>query len=265
MYWTHPNYRAALDELGLTEFESAAALVPTDDHVCKQGRSTARYRLDVGEEVLSLYVKKHFRLPWWMRRFAPTRLFPGPHEWTNLKIAESLGVRVPEAVFAGALREHECGSLLAVRELEGYLPLHIYVPGPLARMPEPQRKARKAALTARLVDVARRLHGKHYFHRDFYLCHFFLRDDPSAPDGFDLVLIDFGRLLKSRLRRWRVKDLAALCFSTFVDGVSRTDRLRFYLQYLGITKLDAKAKRLLRTVLAKADRYHRHNAPRRAA
>lgn len=265
MYLTHPDYRSQLATLKLENFNAAAALVPTDDHHCKQGRSTARYRLDVGDEVLSLYVKKHFRLPWWMRRFAPSRAFPGPHEWKNLQIAASLGVRVPDAVFAGAERDHECGSVLAVRELEGYLPLHIYVPGPLARMAEPQRSVRKAALIARLVDFARRLHGKHYFHRDFYLCHFFLREDPTAPDGFDLVLIDFGRLLKSRLRRWRVKDLAALCFSTFVDGVSRTDRLRFFKQYLCLTKLDAGSKRLLRAVLAKADRYHRHNFGRRAA
>jgi heptose I phosphotransferase len=174
-------------------------------------------------------------------------------------------VRVPDAVFAGAQREHACGSVLAVRELEGYLPLHIYVPGPLARMAEPQRRRRKQALIARLVDVARRLHGRNYFHRDFYLCHFFLRDDAAAPDGFDLVLIDFGRLLHSRLGRWRTKDLAALLFSTFVPGVSRTDRMRFYKQYLGIAKLDDRAKQAARRIMAKAERYRRHNYGRRAA
>jgi hypothetical protein len=265
MFAIHSAFRRRLEAANLAAYDAAARLEPTDDYVQKQGRSTGRYRLEIEGETLSLYVKKHFRLPWWLRRFAPLGAFPGPTEWKNLKIAESLGVRVPEAVFAGAERDHACGSLLAVRELEGYLPLHIYVPGPLARMAEPARARRKQALIARLAEVARRLHGGRYYHRDFYLCHFFLRDDPTAPDGFDLVLIDFGRLLHSRLGRWRVKDLAALLFSTDVNGVSPKDRLRFFKQYLGIAKLDGAAKGLIRRIVAKADRYRRHNSGRRAA
>lgn len=262
----HPDYRPQLARAGVASFDEAAALRPTDDFVEKQGRSTGRYRLDVGDgETLSLYVKKHFRLPWWRRAWAALWSFPGPHEWKNLEIAKSLGVPVPDAVFAGSEREHACGSVLAVRELEGYLPLHIYVPGPLARMAESARRRRKQALIARLVEIARRLHGRRYYHLDFYLCHFYLRDDPAAPDGFDLVLIDFGRLLHSRLPRWRVKDLAGLLFSADVPGVTRTDRLRFFKQYLGTSKLDDRAKRLARRIMAKADRYRRHNYGRRAA
>jgi heptose I phosphotransferase len=265
MFWIDPLHQRRIAMAGLDYYEAAADLHPTDDYVQKQGRSTGRYRIEIHGETLSLYVKKHFRLSWWLRRFAPLWMFPGPHEWRNLKIAASLGVRVPEAVFAGAERENPCGSVLGVRELVGYLPLHIYVPGPLARMPEPERSRRKRALIARLADTARRLHGRRYYHRDFYLCHFFLRDDPAATDGFDLVLIDFGRLLHSRLGRWQIKDLAALLFSTDIAGVSPKDRLRFFKQYLGVKKLDADGRALLRRVTAKADRYRRHNAGPRAA
>lgn len=265
MFTIDPDYRASLARAGVASFDEAAAMRPTDDFVQKQGRSTGRYVLDVGGASLSLYVKKHFRLPWWQRAWAALGSFPGPHEWKNLQIAKSLGVRVPDAVFAGAERRNACGSVLAVRELEGYLPLHIYVPGPLARMAEPARRRRKQALIARLADVARRLHSHKYYHLDFYLCHFFLRDDPASPDGFDLVLIDFGRLRHSHLPRWRVKDLAALLFSSDVSGVSRTDRLRFFRQYLGIAKLDERAKLAARRIMAKAERYRRHNYGRRAA
>jgi heptose I phosphotransferase len=265
MFRVHPHYRDRLTRAGITTFRDAAALSPTDDYAEKQGRSTGRYRLDVGGETLSLYVKKQFRLPWWRRTAAALGTFPGPLEWKNLQTAAALGVRVPEVVFCGAERGHRCRSVLAVRELEGYQALHRYVPGALADLPEPTRRRRKRALIARLAETARLLHGNRYFHRDLYFCHFYLRDDASAPDGFDLVLIDFGRLLRSRVSRWRIKDLAGLLYSSDVPGVSRTDRLRFLLQYLGVPRLDAQAKRLARRVLAKAARYRRHNDGRRAA
>ena len=74
-----------------------------------------------------------------------------------------------------------------------------------------------------------------------------------------------GRLLHSRLPRWQVKDLAALLFSTYIPGVTRTDRLRFFKQYLGLKKLDAEAKRYAYRIQRKAERYRRHNRGRAAA
>ena len=147
----HALTDALLGAAALDRYDAAAALVPTDDYVEKQGRSTGRYRLAIGDTTLSLYVKKHMRLPWWQRRFGSRRSFPGPAEAANLRHAAELGIRVPETVFAGANPAHPCGSLLATRELEGYLPLHIYIPGPLARMPEGERRARKRALIGRLA------------------------------------------------------------------------------------------------------------------
>ncbi|MBL9091729.1 MAG: hypothetical protein JNL96_10935 [Planctomycetaceae bacterium] len=265
MFWINPRYQTLLAKATLESYDDAAELKPTDDHVEKQGRSTARYRLVAGDEVLSVYVKKQFRLSWWQRLLGPASSFPGPQEHAHLEKAAALGVRVPEAVFAGADAAHPCGSILATRELEGYLPLHIYIPGPLARMPAERRRQRKRALIARLVDIAQRLHNEKLYHRDFYCCHFFLRDDADRPDGFDLVLIDLGRLLHSRLPRWQVKDLAALLFSTYIPGVTRTDRLRFFKQYLGLKKLDAEAKRYAYRIQRKAERYRRHNRGRTAA
>jgi hypothetical protein len=259
MFWINPQYRPQLAQATVESYEDAANLRPSDDYVEKQGRSTGRYRIDVGGQTLSIYVKKHFRLPWWRRMFGSALSFPGPQEQAFLEKAASLGIRVPETVFAGADPAHPCGSILATRELEGYMPLHIYIPGPLARMPEPRRRLRKRALIARMVDMARRLHAEKLYHRDFYVCHMFLRDDSERAEDFDLALIDLGRLLHSRLSRWQVKDLGALLFSTYIPGVTQTDRMRFFKQYLGLKKLTPEAKRLARRVIWKADRYHRHN------
>lgn len=265
MFWINPAYHRFLAASSLDSYGAIAAWNPTDDYVEKQGRSTGRYRVEVAGRTLNLYVKKHVKLPWWQRKFGPKAAFPGPSEHANIERVAALGVRVPETIFAGADGDAKCGSLFATRALDGYLPLHLYVAGPLAKLPAEARHRRKQSLVRRLVDVARRLHGERLYHRDFYLCHFYLRDDADCEDGFDLVLIDLGRLLESRLTRWQIKDLAGLLFSSEVDGVTRTDRLRFFRQYLGLKKLDTRAKRLARRVEAKAERYRRHNDVSRAA
>ena len=126
MFWIAPEYRERLSAAAVASYDDAARLEPTDDYVEKQGRSTGRYRLDVGDRTLSLYVKKHLRLPWWQRLLGATRLFPGPAEHANLRRAAELGIRVPEAVFAGADARHlpRARSPSAVAEARAAIPHH---------------------------------------------------------------------------------------------------------------------------------------------
>ncbi len=263
--WIHPKYRSALAVAGADAYETLAALAPTDHGVEKQGRSSGRYQLTSGGEVLSVYVKKYFRLPWWQRWIASTDGFPGPRELANLRRAAALGIAVAEPVAAGADRRHPCKSLLVVSALEGYVPLHEFIPTRFAGRSPAGQRALKRAVTERLAAVVGRLHVAHLYHRDLYLCHFFFRETPTLPAAFDLVLIDLMRLKHSQRPRWRIKDLGALLFSSYVPGVTRTDRLRFFTRYLGTRRLDAPARRLLRRIERKADRYRRHNAAGPAA
>lgn len=105
--------------------------------------------------------------------------------------------------------------------------------------------------TAALIS---RLHGQGYIHRDLYLSHVFY--DPSPPMERSLCLIDLQRVIRPRwrFRRWMVKDLASLNFSTPSRLVSRTDRVRWLRRYLGIEKLDASARRLVYRVVGKTQR-----------
>src|SRR5437870_3130893 len=87
--------------------------------------------------------------------------------------------------------------------------------------------------TARLV-----LHTQARFHKDFYLCHFFIRrqDTAHVPDWIGRVhLIDFQRLRRHGFTWpwWLVKDLAQLLYSSDVDGIEARDRLSFWRAYLG--------------------------------
>jgi hypothetical protein len=74
-------------------------------------------------------------------------------------------------------------------------------------------------------------------HRDFYLCHFLVRDRDwtkwTPDDRLDLVLIDLHRVQRreSVPERWLVKDLGGLLFSAMDAGLTRRDLLRFITTY----------------------------------
>ena len=262
MFWIAPAFRAAWPADPRATFEAMLQLEPTGDFHEKQGRSTGRYLFPGPDGPTPVYVKKYRRLPLVQRLFGRLRHFPGPLELAQMERVAALGIAVPEPVAAGADRRHStCRSFLAIRELTGFVPLHLALPPLLAQASTVELRAQRKALARRIAEIARRLHAANLYHRDLYLCHFFVRFDEQAADGFELALIDFTRLLRSSRRRWLVKDLAQLLFSADLRCLSRTDKLRCAKAYFGLKQLDAPAKRLLREVMHKAERYRRHNKP----
>ena len=112
----------------------------------------------------------------------------------------------------------------------------------------------KCNLIERVATIARQLHENGINHRDFYLCHFLLRHDSVAePVDFDRVqlhVIDLHRAqIRRRVpRRWLVKDVAGLYFSSLDIGLTRTDLFRFMSTY---------RQQPLRTTLRKDRRFWR--------
>ena len=260
LLWIAPALREFWPEEPAAAYEAWTQLSASDNQHQKQGRSTGRYVIAGSTQNLAVYIKRYFRLSWWQRWLVPLARFPGPLEMKRLEQVRRLGIPLPEVVAAGADRRHECRSFLAVRELEGFVELHKHLTWRFGRAVGSVDAAQKRALARRIADIARRLHGAQLYHLDFYLCHFLIREDAEAVDGFELALIDFLRLKHSSRRRWLTKDLAQLLFSSYMPGITRTDRLRFWKHYLGVRRLDAEARRQLRAIVAKADRYHKHNA-----
>lgn len=88
----------------------------------------------------------------------------------------------------------------------------------------------KWELIAAVAGIARRLHESGINHRDFYICHF--RKPNGTPD-LKLYLMDLHRaqLRKAVPRRWLVKDLGGLYFSSMDIGLTQRDRLRFLRAY----------------------------------
>ncbi len=243
----------------------------TDRFHAKQGRSTGRLVLSKGEDRLVVYLKRHYRLGWWPRVLAtlwPRQGWsPASVEREHLEWARARGVPVPEVAAAGEFIGpwFRFQSFLAIQELTGMLPLHEAVPLAAEQLSPEAFAAWKRKLIEELARLTRLLHGADRFHKDYYLCHFFIRseDTETVPDFFGdrVYLIDLHRLRRHWLTRhyWQVKDLAQLLYSSGVAGVTDRDRLRFFRLYRGEGKLAESSRRLLGAVLWKAARYRQHN------
>ncbi len=247
----------------------------TDRFHAKQGRSIGRWTLTAPDgRTLVVYLKRHFKLSWLdglLARLWPWRAWsPGLQEWEHLRTAAAAGVPVPRAVAVGEFRGPgtKLQSFLAVEELAGQLALHEAIPLAFARLSPPAFHHWKRGLIAEMARLTRLLHRRRLFHRDLYLCHFYIAESDTqvSPNEWAgrVTVIDFHRLARSRWRwPWATaKDLGQLLYSTFdVPGITDADRARFWAHYRRGDWADATVpplwvKRLSRW---KGNRYYGHN------
>jgi Lipopolysaccharide kinase (Kdo/WaaP) family len=241
----------------------------TDRFHAKQGRSTGRWILRNSTGRLAVYLKRHYDLPWWRRLLATlwpdAPWSPAFAERRHLEWARARGIPVPDVVAAGEFIGpwFRLQSFLAVAELAGMTPLHEAIALAKERLPAEAHAAWKRILIHELARLTRMLHDAKRFHKDYYLCHFFIRAEdiawPLKSFKDRVFLIDLHRLQRHQLTEdhWRIKDLAQLLYSSAVSGVNDRDRLRFLRLYQGAS--ESKGRRLLQAVVSKAARYRRHN------
>ena len=262
--WLNPRFEGALP----SGIEGSVMAIESRDRLHqKQGRSTARVVFHGPAGEVSVYLKRHYTLPWSDRLKAlvnPSGAHtPGAAEFRHLARAERLGVEVPEVVAAGETIGPwgRLQSFLMVAELTGKTALNEILPEIRASLDAREFETLKRGLVKEMAEITARLHGAHVFHKDLYLCHFFLDPNTIRSEGSKLTLIDLHRLGEHRwfADRWRAKDLGQLLFSTEgLDGINRRDALRFWAHYQRLLKLDRPRTRL-RMVAWKAGRYSRHN------
>ncbi|MGP0066365.1 MAG: lipopolysaccharide kinase InaA family protein [Isosphaeraceae bacterium] len=271
--WVNERYRGRLPK----DFDATIMTLQSGDRLhTKQGRSTARVVWHSGAVAqnfpappVSVYLKRHYRLPWVSRlaaTFIPSRTHsPAAAEWSHLERARALGVEVPDVVAAGEEIGPHAGlrSFLMVAELTGCEAINEVLPKLAARLDRRDFAVLKRRIITEIARITATLHAAHYFHKDLYLCHFFLDLDRLRREGRPsrIVLIDMHRLGAHRILRdwWRWKDLGQLLFSTFgVTGIDDRDRLRFWCSYKRRTSIPL-ARWQERLVRFRAARYARHN------
>jgi Lipopolysaccharide kinase (Kdo/WaaP) family len=243
----------------------------TDDFHAKQGRTTARWTLETGAKQIVVYLKRHYELPRLHGLLAA--LWPGG-DWSpamqerrNLEWAKANGLPVPNVVAAGEFLGPwgKLQSFLAIEELTGMLPLHEAIPLASRHLPPATFRRWKAGLIREIARLARFLHDHNFFHKDLYLCHFFVAraDIKVMPTWTNRVfMIDFHRLAHHPVTRafWISKDLGQLLYSSDVEGIQARDRLRFWRAYLGGRRRTFWGRWLRRMVEMRGRLYQKHNA-----
>ena len=183
------------------------------------------------------FVKHHLGVGW--REIFKNRLmFKRPvlgalDEYRALRRLAELGVptMTPAACGCRGVNPAKLESFLITEELAGMVDLETLVKRWKTTPPEFRLKL---DLVRAVAEAAGKMHRGGVNHRDCYICHFLT---PESGDGFgrQVYVIDLHRAqIRRRVpRRYLVKDLAGLCFSSFDAGLSRHDALRFISLYSG--------------------------------
>jgi tRNA A-37 threonylcarbamoyl transferase component Bud32 len=258
----HRDHLDALTAAGLDSFD-ALMIAPGEAVLHKKGLAGWRQRVALSVGDRRLYLKRYTKPPWHEQARQRLRGFGATAEveWHWLRELPGLGLPGPQPVAYGCRRRAglERQSLLLTDAVPG-TSLERWVPdqldGPLAD------RAFKTSLAADLAGLVARLHASRLVHRDLYLSHVFIDED--ADGAARLCLIDLQRVIRPRLRwrRWMIKDLAALDYSTPAAAASSADRLRFWLRYRGAQSLTPGDKPIIRAIVRKARRIARHSARR---
>ncbi len=248
----------------------------TDRLHIKQGRSIGRRIFFYDDYVLCVYLKRHYHLPWYLKLLAmlwPDRAWsPGLREWEKLRWAEQQGWPVPRAVAAGQWvgPGWNLRSFIAVEELRDMLPLHEAIPAAARVLSPPDFLSWKHTLFVELARLIAILHKNYIFHKDLYLCHFYICESNIYNYNGDMnnkiYLIDLHRLKRHRWTGiwWQIKDLAQFFFSCEMDGVTTLDREFFWIHYCRYMNIRYIRKIILYyLIMIKFNLYKRHELRRR--
>lgn len=169
-------------------------------------------------------------------------------EFEMMQFLAARNIRAPEVLFFGR-NASDLKTTLMTKELAGFEPLETLTEQLFAK--KRPSLAVQRALTQALAQFARQLHDAKIQHRSFYPKHLFVNmTDAKAPQ---IAVID---LEKSRIN-WlsplrTLIDLATL--NRHAKYWSKSRRMAFYLQYLGIKRLTPYAKWLCRMIIKRANR-----------
>lgn len=201
----------------------------------QRGRTTQR--IFIGDS--SYFIKRHLGVGWkeiWKNLFQlRLPILSAKTEWQALEKLKTLGVHTPEVIAYGerGLNPARRQSFVLLQELKQKISLEDFTKCWLLT---PPTFLIKFNLIRAVADIAMKIHQSGLTHRDFYLCHFLLDSTQCETEekirNLVLYLIDLHRTAVHYYpRRWIIKDLAGLYFSSKEIGLTSKDYYRFIRFY----------------------------------
>ena len=213
------------------------------------GRRTVRLELKAaGAPPQAVYLKRYeanylspFRmLLRWLRW--PGFADEARQEWEALHRVGALDIHTATPIAVG--QERVGGlvrrSFLMTAEIPDATEGHTW----MAQLPAAGRRE----FLRRIAALARKFHGAGLAHKDFYIGLILVAPVNGSPE---LFLIDLQRVVKPALlwRRWLLKDLGAMAYSTLNARASSTMLMRAFLDYSNVTTLGPAEKAIARAAL----------------
>jgi heptose I phosphotransferase len=256
--WLEGRFRAQLRETGLCGFESVMDNRSGRCLRVLRDRENWYFHPQPAQSAApGVYLKKHHVRTWSTRVRATLSAGPGESparvEARHARALPALGIDVMPLVAYGEKLggDGTLESFLLTEELAWYEELQAFLPRRFPPRPPSGCHPDLRRIICQVAEIARRFHAAGYNHRDFYCCHFLIRE--LAPGAFDIRLIDLQRVQRRRWfrRRWIVKDLAQLAYSAPGGLMGCKERVAWMRRYLGVRKLRRSDKRLIRAVARK--------------
>ncbi len=239
------NAREVLRRHGLDSFEALWALRLGDTPSTPRGAgwsSVHRLELkDINGRTQAFYLKRqenHLH-----RSLAhPQGELTFAREFRSIQTYAHAGIPALEvAFFYQSSQLGERRAILMTRALDAYEPLTVWLDRWRSLVPSQREDLIRAA-----AALIRALHSAGKVHNNLYPRHIFLRLDG---DGAGARLIDLERTRSAWWGDDRVRELTTLLLRC--EPVSRTQRLRFLLAYLGLTRLDEEGRDLASRINAR--------------
>lgn len=154
------------------------------------------------------------------------------NEWQAIQKLETLAIKAPKIVGYGerGINPAAKESFVLMEELAPVISLEDFCRDWQKAPPQVKLKWR---LLNEVARIAAQLHQHGMNHRDFYICHFLLDTSVPLQEKLHLYLIDLHRAQLRHLtpKRWIIKDLSGLYFSSKDIGLTKRDLLRFMKAY----------------------------------
>jgi heptosyltransferase II len=261
-FFCDEDYKTGLCKLGLTSMDAVFSFNQahnlTKDNL---PRHRSRLRFEINSPPVSLFLKRYGRPPIltqignWLS--ARRRISCGLFEVESTAKLTAAGVNTPKIISYGEQLGifFEKRSFIVTEKIPDAESLERRLPDCFSAPATIENLKLRRKFIAQLAAFVKRFHEINYRHRDLYLSHIFYGDNGR------FYLIDLARTFKPGLfaERFRIKDIAQLYYSAPASFFSKTDRLRFYLGYVGRSRLTGKDKVFIRKVINKAKRMAQHD------